>query len=199
MRIATALTALAAVALAGPALAHGDPDFAQDRDSVIDYDDDASNPNPLVDDEHYWSAHGGIGFGLDPSSFAFGAGLEYHVMHELSVGPLLQVLARDDQVIVAPTANVRYHFDLSHLDSDFASRLEPFVQGGLGLVYVDEDRPDRDDTEFLLNGGFGLDYRIDERISVGSTLMFNGIPGGDKAVRENFFFTWQVVGMRYHF
>lgn len=147
-----------------------------------------------------WSAHAGPGFTLSPTAFHFDFGAEYAVTPGLGIGPLMQIAADDDILILAPTANVRYGFDLSGSDDEFVSRLRPYVQGGLGLAYVEKDRRGRnpDDTEFLLNGGAGVEYAITEELALGHGVMFNGMPADD-AVGEDFFFSWQLLTFRYRF
>lgn len=153
------------------------------------------------DDGSRWSAHLGGGFTLSPDAGLLGAGLEYEAVPRLGIGPLLQLAFDDDTTIVAPTAGFRYRFDLSGSGDEVLRRLEPFVQAGLGFAYVDKDRRgrgDREDAAFLLNGGLGLDYRADPRVSVGSSILFNGMPA-DSAAGERFFFSWQLVTVRLHF
>ena len=151
-------------------------------------------------DDFQWSAHAAGGFTLSPSAFLLTTGLEYQVAPELEFGPLLQFAFDNDDFIFASTANVRYHFDLSNANDQALRYLEPFIQGGLGLVHIDKDRRgrDRDDTEFMLNGGFGVDYWIDPRFSVGTAVLFNGMPAG-QAAGERFFFSWQLLTARFRF
>ena len=147
-----------------------------------------------------WSAHVGSGFTLSPSAFLLTTGVEYEVVPQLGVGPLLQFAVDNNDTIVAPTLNARYRIDLSRSGDDVVKRIQPFVQAGLGFAYVDKDRGgrDRDDTEFMLNGGLGLEYRVNTQFSVGSAVLFNGMPAGN-AVGEDFFFSWQLVTARVHF
>lgn len=148
-----------------------------------------------------WSTHAGAGFSLSPGGFAVAFGGEYEILTPgFGIGPLVQIAGDDDELIVAPTANARYRFDLSHLDSEVARNLHPFVQGGLGFGYVDRERRgrDRDDIEFLLDGGLGLEYDLGEHLSIGNAVLFNGFPADD-AAGEEFFFTWQLATLRYRF
>lgn len=149
-------------------------------------------------EHHRWSAHVGTGFTADPDGFLLAAGLDYEVARGLRIGPLLQLSLDEDVTLFAPTLNFRYGFDLSRIDDDL-SRLEPFVQGGLGLLYADIDRgPGRDDAEFMMNGGGGIEYWIDPRFSLGSSVLFNGTPGAN-AAGQSYFFSWQLVTARVRF
>lgn len=163
------------------------------------YDEEAETSQPATGDG-VWSAHAGVGFTLSPTAALFAGGVEYEALPRLGIGPLLQVAFDDDITIVAPTAHARYRFDLSDLDNEVLRNVEPFVQGGLGFAFVEKDRPgnDPDDTEFLLNGGFGVEYRIDDTFSVGNSILFNGMPADD-AVGEDFFVSWQFLTARMRF
>ena len=146
-----------------------------------------------------WSAGGAIGFTVDPTCFlaAFEAG--YGVTDNLQVGPLLQVGASDDRTIVAPSANVKYLFDLPDVPEPL-DRLKPFVQAGLGLVYMEKERrgrPDKDDTGFLMNVGFGFQYYLTRRFALGNNVLFNIMP--DDVVDDHFFFSWQFVSGTFRF
>lgn len=148
-----------------------------------------------------WSAHLGGGFTLSPDAGLLATGIEYELAPGLGLGPLLQLGLDDDVIIVAPTGGFRYRFDLSHSADPVVRRLEPFVQAGLGFAYIDKDRRGRSDREgsaFLLNGGLGLDVRVDPRLSLGSAILFNGMPA-DGAAGEHFFFSWQLLTARVHF
>jgi hypothetical protein len=148
-----------------------------------------------------WSVSGGVGFTLDPDTFLMSLGAEYAGDEGFSAGPLLQVGVSDKHAIVAPTANGRYSFDLSDADDDVLRKFRPFVQGGLGFAYVEKDRNgplgDREDVGFLLNMGFGLEYPVSERVSLGTSLLFNVLPV--KTANQHFFFSWQVATVRFHF
>ena len=59
-----------------------------------------------------------------------------------------------------------------------------------------------DDTAFLLSPGFGVDFRINEHVSVGSQMLFNIIPTGihdDTPIDDQFYYSWEVIGLRYRF
>lgn len=141
-----------------------------------------------------------LGFTADPGSFLLGFEVPFNVTDDVSVGPLLQLGLDDDWTIVAPTANVRYAFDLSGASNPDVRRLRPFVQGGLGFAYLEKERSgrsDRDDTGFLFNMGGGVEYFITDNFALGSNVMFNILP--DEVVDEHFFFSWQVGTARFVF
>jgi hypothetical protein len=162
-------------------------------------------PAPRVAAEGYrlktgeWSPHAGIGFTADPDAFLMTLGVEYGALDFMSVGPLLQLGFSDDDTIVAPTADFRFGIDLSGVSNQYVRRLEPFVNAGLGMAYIEKERgnSDRDDVGFLMNGGVGAQYWFADEMAVGTHMMFNGMP--DDVLDEHFFFSWQVVTFRFRF
>lgn len=104
-------------------------------------------------------------------STAFGLALhgDYFLNSNFSIGPLLQFGFTDDLFQVGPTVQLKYTQNIN-------SRLTANLQGGIGFIYADLDRrnrPDRDDTSFLIPVGGGLDYRLSDAVSIGGTLLFN--------------------------
>ena len=120
----------------------------------------------------------------------------YHVHPNFSVGPLLQAGVSGKRTLIAPTLNVHGIMDLP---PHAFSRLKPYLQGGIGMAYLEENnRPgDNDDEGFLFNLGGGADYYISDRFAIGTDLLFNILP--DKTLDENFFFSWQVATASFHF
>lgn len=172
-------------------------------DDPITRDDPYATTNPYaddVDDDSRWEPYLGIGFGLSPASFLIDTGLDYQLTPNFGIGPRVQIGIGDDELlIVAPTANLRYRFDLDS-DDEFVRNLHPYLQGGLGLTYIEKERRGRefDDVEFLMNGGFGVEYAVNEDFSIGNGVLFNGMPA-DEALGEDFFFTWQFLTARLRF
>lgn len=145
------------------------------------------------------SPHVGLGFIHDPDAFLMGVGLDVGVARWMSLGPLLQAGVGDDQTVIAPTANFHFGIDLSGVSNRYVRRIEPFIQTGVGAVYIEKERGnnDVDDWGFLVNGGVGAQYWLTDEMAVGSNMLFNGMP--EDVVDENFFFSWQVVTFRYRF
>ena len=142
------------------------------------------------------AARGGVGFTIDPDTFLMAGEVGMFLTGNFSLGPLLQLGVSDQNVIIAPTLNAQWMFDLPERK---LAHVKPFVQGGLGLAYVKEDdrRGEDDDVGFLMNFGFGAEFYLTDRGSVGSNVLFNFMP--DKVLDENFFFSWQLVTFRYMF
>lgn len=179
---------------------HAAPARAQVDDDRYSRSDPYATRNPYTADTSTWEPYLGVGFGLSPTTFLIDTGLDYHLNPNFGIGPRVQIgIGDDDLLIVAPTANVRYRFDLDS-DDEFVRNLHPYLQGGLGLIYIERDRFGRefDDVEFLMNGGFGVEYAVNDRFSIGNGVLFNGMPA-DEALGEKFFFTWQFLTARVRF
>jgi hypothetical protein len=143
------------------------------------------------------AAKTGLGFTLSPDDFLLILQADYFLTNNFSIGPLLQFGVDDDPFIFAPTLNFQGMFDLPGAGME---RLKPFVQGGIGVVYMNKDRPNRpnvDDTGFLINVGGGFEYFVTDRLSLGNNIMFNIMP--DDVLGDHFFFSWQFVTVRYQF
>ena len=142
---------------------------------------------------------GGLGFTADPDTFLTALEFDFVATPNISLGPLIQIGVSDKHTLIAPTLNARYQFLISDADKDVA-RLKPFVNAGLGLVYMEKERKhrtDADEVDFLLNTGFGLEYDLHESVSVGTHFLFNIVPW--EVVDERFFFSWQVLTLTLRF
>jgi opacity protein-like surface antigen len=137
----------------------------------------------------------GAGLGLlgdtpDGTAFALGFSGDYFLTNQLSIGPLLQMGFTGDLFQLGLTAQVKYTFDLPQIP-----QLKPHAEAGIGFVYADLD-PGTDDINFLIPLGVGAEYKLSERLSLDTTLLFNFT---DLDVRdENFFITW-LVGVKIPF
>jgi Outer membrane protein beta-barrel domain len=104
----------------------------------------------------------------DDTAFTIGLNSDYFLTHNFSIGPLLQVGLSEDLFQFGPSLQLKYTFDLD-------SRLSANVQGGIGLIYAELERRgrDSDDTSFLIPVGPGIEYKLAEGVTLGSTLLFN--------------------------
>jgi opacity protein-like surface antigen len=168
-------------------------------------DTDTDYGNAGYRDEGTFSLKGGLGFMASPTSLLLGFEGDYRITEPVSLGLLTEVGLDDDVTIVSPQLYARYWPDLGELiDSDLAW-IEPYLHLGVGFSWWDADvykRVDDDDTQFLLSPGFGLEFRINETLSVGSQMLFNIIPTGihdDTPIDDQFYYSWQVVGLRIRF
>ena len=144
----------------------------------------------------------GIGFTSDPTTFLLSTELPIAVARDFTLGPLVQLGISEHRLIVAPTINTRYSFPLSRYvrnENPIWDRLYPIAHGGLGFAYIERDNKpgDDDDLGFLFNLGVGIQYAYTDRVSFGTRMTFNVMPGD--VLDERFFFSWQLAQLRYRF
>ena len=157
-----------------------------------------SHAQPAVsaaDADMGWSVEGGLGFTAGPDSFLMQFEAPYHFNSQISVGPQLQIGVSDSTTLVAVSVNTRLTFDTSGSSNAGLRKIEPFVNCGLGLAFI--DRKSVDEVGFLIDLGFGIAYYISEKVGIQSSMQFNIIPG--EAAGEKFYYTWQIAGIRYRF
>ena len=144
-----------------------------------------------------WSLRAGMGFTSDPNNFLLAFELDYRFDQYVSVGPLFQIGLEDNRSIVAPTMNL--NITIPNLPGEFFERIKPNVFTGVGFAVIENEDKFGDDREaaFLVNAGFGLDYVLSERVSVGSRMILNFLPG--RALGEEFFYTWEVASVKLSF
>jgi hypothetical protein len=139
---------------------------------------------------------GSLGFlADDPGGVNLGFEAPIEFTKNFSVGPWVAVSLADDFLLVSATANVRYHFDV--FEGAKLEKLRPFLQGGMGISWLDDDRRNVDDTDFLLNMGLGAEYEMSDHVFLGSNIMFNTVPTRDSG--DAFYWTWQFLSARYRF
>lgn len=140
------------------------------------------------------TAEAGIGFTADPGTFLLAIEADYWIEHNVAIGPLVQFGLSDDDTIVAPTINAKGVFDINQPQLE---RLKPYVEGGVGFAYIDKDGHDDSDTGLLLDFGFGANVALNDRVSLGTGVLFNFLPA--ELVDERFFFSWRVLSVGFQF
>ena len=179
------------------------PAGAQDRDNRYDTRDVPADVG--YRDEGTFSLKPGLGFTAGPTTLLLGFEGDYRVAEPFSVGLLTEVGIDDDLTIVSPQLYARYWPDLGEMIDPDVSFIEPYVHLGVGFTWWDADvykGVNDDDTQFLLSPGFGVDFRINEHVSVGSQMLFNVIPGAihdNTPIDDTFYYSWEVIGLRYRF
>lgn len=139
----------------------------------------------------------GIGFTRDPDLAVLGVAFDSQLNSYMSLGPQIQFGANDDRFLFSGTFQIKSYLNTVGPQAE-PSRLQPFLQGGIGWSWLDDDRAGHgDDNSFLLNGGAGLWYRLNPRYSLGTGLMLNFVPG--KLDDERFYVTWEVLQLVFHF
>lgn len=150
-------------------------------------------------DARGFSLSGGIGFAAGPTGFLIQLEAPYAFNDTFSLGPQFQLGVGDGKLVVAPALSGRVGTNLSFINQKQIARTRIFAQLGIGMAYVSIDQKGgrRDGIAFLLNPGFGAEYPLTDHLSFTSSMLFNALPG--EAAGEGFFFSWQMLGLRYSF
>ncbi len=147
-------------------------------------------------------AHMGLQEGTfdNNTAFALVFNADYFLDNHFSVGPLFQFGFTGDLTQVGISMQSKYTFDLPKIP-----KVKPHLQGGLGFIHVDMDRPpvtpngQDSDLAFLIPFGGGFDVELSKNLSIGSTLLLNftdaDIQSTDRNGVGNLFMTW-IFGVR---
>jgi hypothetical protein len=137
------------------------------------------------------------GLTVSPETTLAAFELDHFVTDRVAVGPLLQVGLSSDEFVFAPSMDVKLFGE--PLGGELRG-LSPFVQGGIGFAYIDDNgrgTNGREDVGLLLAFGFGADFFVTDRLSLGTSLLFDVLPS--EVEGEDFFFSWQIVTFSIHF
>ena len=116
-----------------------------------------------------WSGGAAIGFLAntpDGTAFATNLNADYFLNRQVSVGPLAQLAVTGDLFQIGVSGQGKYWLDLPGLDQ----RLKMNLQGGLGFLHAGLHRSD---TSFLIPIGVGLDFALNQQVSLISTFLLN--------------------------
>jgi hypothetical protein len=116
-----------------------------------------------------WSGGGAVGFlGNTPDGTAFATNLnaDYFISQQLSLGPLAQIAATGDLFQFGLSGQAKLWFELPDLDK----RLKLNLQGGIGFLHSDLFSSD---DSWLIPIGVGVDYALNEKLSLTSTFLLN--------------------------
>ena len=144
-----------------------------------------------------WSFRAGMGFTNDPNNFLLSFELPYRFDQYVSLGPLFQIGLGDDRYIVAPSVNLT--ITIPDLPGENFDRFKPNLFAGVGFAVIENEGRAGDDraVDFLINTGFGVDYVLSQRVSIGSRMILNFLP--NKVLDEKFFYTWEVASIKLAF
>jgi hypothetical protein len=156
---------------------------------------------PARKDEGFVSLRGGFGFTADPSAFLMSLGVPVAVNQTIAISPDFMLAVDDDDLIVSPGIDLEVRILGERTwDNPNLRRLVPVLRLGTGLAYIEKDQhrgADEDGTGWTLRAGMGVDYEVTEDVYLGSHIRFNILPV--KAADERFFFSWDVISMRFDF
>jgi len=134
----------------------------------------------------------GIGYTDDPDTTLLGVALDLPVGENWTLGPALQFGVTDHRTLIAPTVQAKLFFPVKSAD-DAIARLLPYVQGGAGIAWIDDDAfpGSDDDVSLLLQVGGGLRYRMTDTLSLGTQMQLNFLPS--EVNDERYYFGWEVL------
>jgi len=139
----------------------------------------------------------GFGTTLDPGSALLALGLQYAPTDHFALAPEVHLGVEDDLFLVAPTLSLKNTF---HPPLEVLRGWLAHVEGGAGFAYLDRDGAgggDDDDTAFLLTAGAGLEWPLEEDVTLVSNFRGWWAPGG--ILGEHTWFTWEVLGLKFYF
>ena len=152
-------------------------------------------------DPSHFSAQTGIGFYVDDNwdGFLWTADGLYHFNESWSAGIELHVGGEDDLTLLSMPFYGRYDSPGLPVDQPELSKLRFFGKTGIGFTWAEVDKRgrDKDDAGFLFMIGGGLAYPINDHFAVESAMQFN-VTSND-AFEDDFYYSWEVIGLRYHF
>ncbi len=138
----------------------------------------------------------GFGLALSPSMALIGAALDFEIDEDLTAGPALQVGLGGDDTLIAPFFQAKYRLPIEAEEGSALNKITPFIQAGAGLAFLDKDGR-KSDTGVLLNAGAGVRFNTGRSTRLGSTALFNFLPGD--VAGDNFYFTWEIVQVSFDF
>lgn len=143
------------------------------------------------------SVNGGIGFAssiLDTSAFLMQFDVLYDLNDNVSVGPMLHFAPQDGGTMVSMSLDSKYAIRFRDNNDDVVRRLSPFFGVGFGFSHLTAGPGD---TSFLISLITGLEYELTKQVALNSEMRFNIM--ADDVFRDNFYFTWQMLGARIRF
>ena len=101
--------------------------------------------------------------------------------------------------VILYTKDGQYDFGNIPGDVPILSEMHPFARLGMGFTYAEIDTRffDVDDTGFLFVIGGGVAYPVNDHISIESRMQFN-ITTND-FFEDDFYFSWELISLRYRF
>jgi opacity protein-like surface antigen len=165
---------------------------------------------------HPFSVNGGIGFLADVNSspprpnpndarsqFLMQFDGFYNFTNNVAAGVTLLAGPSGDSSTVAMSFDGRFYLPLGSLlgnEEGILGRLVPYAGAGIGFRTYTQSAAtvsnfgDPGTTDFLFDPTLGLEYDLTERLSLTTDMRFNVTSG-----RDNFFYSWQLLGARFRF
>jgi hypothetical protein len=126
----------------------------------------------------------GVGLTASPGSFLIGGALDFALDEKLTAGPAVQLGLGDKTDLFAAFGQVKYWL------LDDPQTVNPFLQAGLGVAYLDREGRGNDWSP-LINMGGGVRLLTGEHYRIGSTALVN-FTTSDPA-DTSVYLSWEIV------
>ncbi len=148
-----------------------------------------------VDDPTGWSVGGGIGAAASPGQFVLQLDAPYRFSELFSAAPTFQLLAGSSFTRISMSLDGVVHLNLfDESDNVVLANLTPHV--GLGAGFTHFSAFGFNETNFLLPIIMGLEFDLTEEIALTNEMRFNIVVTSDF---DTFYWSWQLIGVRYRF
>jgi hypothetical protein len=156
----------------------------------------AAQAEPGPSDVTGWSVGGGIGFIASPGQFLLQLDAPYRLSKLISVGPTFQLGASGSRTTVNASLDGKIHLPVFERSSNaFFGKLTPYF--GVGVGFSHYNRSNRsDESNLLIPVLTGAEFELTDQIALTSDMRFNIAATSDI---DTFFFSWQMIGVRYRF
>jgi hypothetical protein len=108
------------------------------------------------------------GYMIDPKMTMGMVNLDYYVTDEISVGPYFQIGGGSDNSYWGVSGQVKFSAALANNPN-----IRPYATIGIGFVELDLDKYDDPKTTYLFPVGGGMEFEINDMISIEGGTMFN--------------------------
>ena len=143
-----------------------------------------------------WSVGAGIGFHASPTQFLFQLDAPYYYSRVFSLGPTFQLGSGERLTTIGLTLDGKAYFGLFGSSSREALRKSRgYVGLGIGFNHYGASGF-AGETNLLIPVIVGAQYALQENLMLTSEMRFNIAATSDT---DNFYFSWQMVGLRLGF
>jgi len=168
----------------GPTSTRLQPASTSERSTLLAHRD--HEPARLVDNDDHATVYVGVGSAYSPQTPLLFGSMDFQIDENLTIGPALHLGADDNSSIFATFGQLRYWFGKESDQHQFL----PYLQAGLGLVYMDRDGHGSG-TDLVINCGGGVRLLTGDGYRIGTNLLYNSVPG--EVADDDSYFTWEII------
>lgn len=147
------------------------------EESLLAADDKRNRPDPALPI--------GVGATSSPGMFLIGGAADFLVDDEVTAGPALQFGTDDGETLLSAFGQAKYWLPVGD-----DSKLQPYLQAGLGFTYLDLPRRGGD-SGLMAAIGAGVRLRTGDNASFGTQLLLHYLP--NEIAGEDTYFSWEIV------